>query len=112
MDDHNGRCIYVGITVPDFRRGSSALSALDLCTTQNGLLFHCRRMCDLLDDPCALVSGPRKSQQGESLGIQLGELAHLIVMFIYLVDVTIIHYHTIISIRIDFNQGLPNVVEF
>ncbi|XP_069701298.1 regulating synaptic membrane exocytosis protein 1 [Periplaneta americana] len=29
------------------------------------------RMCDLLDDPSALVSGPRKSQQGESLGMQL-----------------------------------------
>ena len=42
-------------------------------------------MCDLLDDPCALASGPRKSQQGESLGMQLGELAQLIVVFIYLV---------------------------
>jgi hypothetical protein len=57
-------------------------------------------MCDLLDDPCALVSGPRKSQQGESLGMQLGELAKLIVVFIYLACVTVVHYHTIISIPI------------
>jgi hypothetical protein len=35
---------------------------------------HFRRMCDLLDDPSALASGPRKSQQGESLGMQLGKL--------------------------------------
>jgi len=79
---------------------AAPLSALDLYPTMNGFLFYCRRMCDLLDDPCALVSGPRKSQQGESLGMQLGELAPLIVMFIYLVYVTIIHCHTIISIVI------------
>jgi hypothetical protein len=35
-------------------------------------------MCDLLEDPSASVSGSRKSQQGESLGMQLGELADLI----------------------------------
>lgn len=56
-------------------------------------------MCDLLDDPCALASGPRKSQQGESLGMQLGELAHLVVVFIYFVYVTIIRYHITISVR-------------
>jgi hypothetical protein len=38
-------------------------------------------MCDLLDDPSALVSGPKKSQQGESLGMQIGKLAELIIMF-------------------------------
>jgi hypothetical protein len=54
-------------------------------------------MCDLLDDPCALVSGPRKSQQGESLGMQLGELSNLIVMFIYSIYVTSIYCHIIIS---------------
>jgi hypothetical protein len=47
-------------------------------------LFYFRRMCDLLDDPSALGSGPRKSQQGESLGTQLGELANLITVFICL----------------------------
>lgn len=73
------------------------MSAIELCPTQNGFLFYCRRMCDLLDDPCALVSGPRKSQQGETLGMQLGEL--VIVVFIYLVYVTIILYHIIVSIR-------------
>jgi len=85
------------------------MSALDLYPTQKEFLFYFRRMCDLLDDPCALVSGPRKSQQGESLGMQLGELAHLIVMFIYLVYVTNIHYHIIISIGIHFNRGHPFV---
>jgi hypothetical protein len=54
-------------------------------------------MCDLMDEPCALVSGPRKSQQGESLGMQLGELTNLIVMFIY---VTNIHYPVTIIIDI------------
>jgi hypothetical protein len=49
-----------------------------------GLLFYFRRMCDLLDDPSTLGSGPRKSQQGESLGTQLGELANLITVFICL----------------------------
>ncbi|KDR14477.1 Protein piccolo [Zootermopsis nevadensis] len=29
------------------------------------------RMCDLLDEPSALVSGSKKSQQGDSLGMQL-----------------------------------------
>jgi hypothetical protein len=43
-------------------------------------------MCDLLDDPSALVSGPRKSQQGDSLGMQLGELANLITVFLCLLS--------------------------
>ena len=84
---------------------AAPMSALELCCALHrmDILSYCRRMCDLLDDPCALVSGPRKSQQGESLGMQLGELVHLLVMFIYLVYVTIIHYHIIITIRIHFN---------
>jgi hypothetical protein len=39
-------------------------------------------MCDLLDDPSALVSGSKKSQQGESLGMQLGKLARLIIAYV------------------------------
>jgi hypothetical protein len=107
LTDSHGRSqrkvSFVGITVANFCRGSSAIECIrtvptqncgphrtvphtELCPTQNCALhrtdfyFICRRMCDLLDDPCALVSGPRKSQQGESLGMQLGELAHLIVI--------------------------------
>ena len=34
----------------------------------------CSRMCDLLDDPATYSSGPRKSGQGEQLGLSLGEL--------------------------------------
>lgn len=46
------------------------------------MLRSCRRMCDLLDEPSALVSGSKKSQQGDSLGMQLGKLAKLIIMFV------------------------------